>query len=84
MTNHQTALRLLVTLYRYASRSKSPTLTNLSIDTGLDTSEVSTLLAHLDRKGLVEASWPRLTLSGLAVAVAAGARTKSGSYSRAA
>lgn len=84
MTNHQTAIRLLVTLYRYASRGKIATITKLSIDCGLSCTEVSALLTHLDRQGLVEASWPRLTLSGLGVAVAAGARPKSRTYSRAA
>jgi DNA-binding IclR family transcriptional regulator len=84
MTNHQTAVRLLVTLYRCASRGRIPTITKLSIDTGLTTSEVTTLLVHLDRKGLVESSWPRLTLAGLAVAVAAGAKTKSRTFPRAA
>ncbi|MGC4063718.1 MAG: hypothetical protein QM784_03570 [Polyangiaceae bacterium] len=84
MTNHQTALRLLVTLYRFASRGKIPTITKLSIDTGLTTSEVNALLGHLDRKGLVESNWPRLTLAGLAVAVAAGSKTKSRTFPRAA
>jgi DNA-binding IclR family transcriptional regulator len=84
MTNHQTTLRLLVTLYRFATRGKIPTVTKLSIETGLTTNEVTSLLGHLDRKGLVESSWPRLTLAGLAVAVAAGARTKTRAYPRAA
>ena len=84
MTNHQTAIRLLVTLYRFASRGKLPTITKLSIDSGLSTASVTTLLVHLDRKGLVEADWPRITLPGLAIAVAAVAKTKSRSFSRAA
>lgn len=84
MTNHQTAIRLLVTLYRYASRGKIATITKLSIDCGLTAPETTALLSHLDRQGLVESSWPRLTLAGLGIAVAAGARAKSRAYSRAA
>jgi DNA-binding IclR family transcriptional regulator len=84
MTNHPQALRLLTTLHKYAARGKIVTMTRLSIDTGLPTTTVKSLLIWLDRAGLAEADWPRLTLSGLAIAVAAGARHKSRSYSRAA
>jgi DNA-binding IclR family transcriptional regulator len=84
MTNQQQALTILSTLYRYASRGKLPTITKLSIDTGLEAENVTALLSALDRAGLVDAAWPRLTLAGLATAVAAGARTKSKSFSKAA
>ena len=85
MTKEQRALRLLSTLYRYSSRGKLPTVTKLSIDTGFEANVVTGLLSALDRAGLVDAAWPRLTLAGLATAVAAGARPKSkSSFSKAA
>jgi DNA-binding IclR family transcriptional regulator len=84
MTNTQRSLRLLTTLYRFANRGKLATITNICVETGLEAETVRELLAALDRAGLVDASWPRLTLSGLATAVAAGARTKSKSFSKAA
>jgi DNA-binding IclR family transcriptional regulator len=84
MTNHQRALGLLCTLHRYANRGKLPTVTKLSLDTGLSTATVEDLLAALDRAGLVDSEWPRLTLSGLAIAVAAARKTKSKSFASAA
>lgn len=84
MTNPKAALDLLSTLYRFANRGKLATVTNISIDTGLSAEAVDGLLSDLDRAGLVDSEWPRLTLSGLAIAVAAARKTKSKSFASAA
>jgi DNA-binding IclR family transcriptional regulator len=84
MTNQHRAARILNALYHYASRGKRPTFARLAIDTGFEADEISRLLAALEGAGLVDASWPRLTLAGLATAVAAGARTQSKRFAKAA
>lgn len=71
MTHQTTAIRVLVILYRSASRGRFPTESELARQVGLDVSDLSPVLGSLDRSGLLDVAGLRLTLSGLAVAVAA-------------
>lgn len=76
MTNETLALRILVALYRSASRGGIPTESSLCAETGIAIEPLLQLLAQLDRAGYVDAAQVRLTLPGLALAVAATPKTK--------
>lgn len=76
MTEQTLALRILVTLYRSASRGRILTESSLSAETEIAPEKLTELLGRLDRAGYVDAAQARLTLSGFAVAVAAMAKTK--------
>jgi DNA-binding IclR family transcriptional regulator len=71
-------------MYRAANLGRSLTESSLSQATELDLAQLERLLEDLDRAGYVDRDNLRLTLSGLAVAVATGARQRNKSYSRAA
>lgn len=82
MTDQTLALRILLALYRSASRGRIPTESSLSAETGIALEPLLQLLAQLDRAGYVDAAQVRLTLPGLALAVAATPKTKSKAKSK--
>jgi hypothetical protein len=84
MINQSIALRVLVTLYRAASRGQIVTETRLCRLTEIESSELVSLLRRLDRAGFVDREQLRLTLSGLAIAVAASRKPKTRTLSKAA
>lgn len=84
MTKQNLALQILVALFRSASRGHFLTLSGLSQLIDRDPSEVDQLLCALDRAGYVDHGQLRLTLPGLAVAVAAAKKPKAHSLARAA
>ncbi len=61
---------LLESLLHCAEQAKKPSLVELQQGLGLSAADLSSLLGALDRGGWVDAERRRLTLSGLAVAVA--------------
>ncbi len=84
MTKQNLALQILVALYRSASRGQFVTISSLSQRMDRDATELDALLGALDRAGYVDREQLRLTLSGLAVAVAAAKKPKAQSLARAA
>jgi hypothetical protein len=84
MTKPSIALRVLVTLYRAASRGQIVTEGRLSRLAELEERALDSLLRKLDRAGFVDREQLRLTLPGLAVAVAASRKPKTRSLSKAA
>jgi DNA-binding IclR family transcriptional regulator len=84
MTKQTRALRILVTLYRTASRGRFLALSNLSQLVDLEETVVKRLLVELDRAGYVDSEQLRLTLPGLAIAVAAAKRPNMRAFAQAA
>jgi hypothetical protein len=76
MTKQSLALCILVTLYRAASRGRCLTESTLSKLTSIDKAALEILLLELDRAAFVDREQLRLTLAGLAVAVAASKKPK--------
>jgi DNA-binding IclR family transcriptional regulator len=84
MNKQSVALRILVTLYRSASRGRFPSELLLAEQAGVEPKVLSELLLALEQAGYVDSARLRLTLPGLAVAVAAGNRQNLRSLARAA
>ncbi len=84
MSKQTLALRILVTLYRAASRGRFLSEPSVSRLVELDEPTVSSLLVELDQAGYVDRSQLRLTLPGLAVAVAAAKKPEMRAFARAA
>jgi len=84
MTKQTLALHILVALYRSASRGNLLDESSLSHRIGQSGTVVSDLLVELDRAGYVDRSQLRLTLPGLAVAVAAAKKPEMRAFARAA
>lgn len=84
MSKQTLALRILVTLYRAASRGRFLNESSVSRLVELDETTVFGLLVELDRAGYVDRSQLRLTLPGLAVAVAAAKKPEMRAFARAA
>lgn len=71
MTEQTLAIRVLVSMYRSANHGRILTLATLQESVATDKACLLNQLKQLDRAGYIDASRLRLTLSGLAVAVAA-------------
>jgi DNA-binding IclR family transcriptional regulator len=84
MTKQSPAARILVAMYRAANVGRCLTESLLSQTTEIELTRLMRLLEELDRAGYVDRDNLRLTLAGLAIAVAVGARQKTKSYARAA
>lgn len=63
-------MQALHVLYRLARRDRPAELATLAAALGLRCAEADRLLTELERAGLVDADRVRLTMAGLAVAVA--------------
>ncbi len=70
------ARRLLVLVFSLSSSSASLTRPRLERRLGVSSSELTPAFQELSRLGLLDAQRLRLTLSGLAVAVACGSRAR--------
>jgi DNA-binding IclR family transcriptional regulator len=84
MTKQHLAMHILVALYRTASLGQFPSESRLSELIGADRAALSELLQKLDHEGLLDRTQLRLTLPGLALAVAATRKTKIRALARAA
>jgi hypothetical protein len=73
----QTSTRVLITLFSRYSKSRPVTRSQLARSLGLSTVELERVLAELERAECVDAARLRLTLRGLAVAVACAAEASS-------
>jgi len=84
MSKQTIAMRLLVTMYRTVSRGHFLTISSLSALVERDAAEVDQLLQALEQAGYVDRTQLRLTLPGLALAVAAAKKPEARSCARAA
>ncbi|HEY5955872.1 MAG TPA: hypothetical protein VIV60_04935 [Polyangiaceae bacterium] len=84
MSKQTLGIRILVSLYRAASRASSLTEERLSHLTAIEPAVLDRLLTQLDREGYVDRAGLRLTLEGLAVAVAASKKQTKRNVARAA
>lgn len=71
MNDSMPVIRILIAMYRSSSRGRLLTRAALAELTAVEESTLVDLLGKLDRAGYVDARRIRLTLPGLAVAVAA-------------
>jgi hypothetical protein len=84
MSKQTLALRILVTIYRAASRGRFLSESSVSDLVELDAATVAELLVELDHAGYVDRLQLRLTLPGLAIAVAAAKKPEMRAFARAA
>jgi Mn-dependent DtxR family transcriptional regulator len=75
MNTHHTDLAALVALFELGENDRPADLALVAAALGTTCARADALLARLERRGLVDAERVRLTLPGLALAVAA-ARTR--------